>query len=240
MTLHRSSDHHNKHSVTIVTTFTVVDLPSRPIHHCLFLFLFKLHRFFFRRNNESGDSGAVAVERPKSAHQIAREIRMQKVKQYEAKVMALKAAEEKERNDLLLSIVPNTDKVTTPSLADAATETNSPGNSDNDEDPTINDDDDDEEEEAEEENDKTRGDHEESQQQQQQSPEQSLSPSEPTTMPGSPLSILSMNTKPVLIHPPRSISRVNDDNTTTVDDNNNTNNDSCSHSHPLGLLCGCI
>ena len=177
-----------------------------------------VHRFSFgRRNNEARDS-ALAVERPKTVHQIAKEIRMQKIKEYEAKILAAKVAEENAKNDLLLNILPNSEK-TTAALADDATEANSPGNSDND-DPTINDDDDEEEED-----------------QTQQQP-QDATDEHPQSPPGSPLSILSMDTKPVLIHPPRSIARVDDDGT---DGNSNDNNATTTeHSNPLGLLCGCI
>ena len=143
---------------------------------------------------------------------------MQKIKEYEAKILAAKVAEENAKNDLLLNILPNSEK-TTAALADDATEANSPGNSDND-DPTINDDDDEEEED-----------------QTQQQP-QDATDEHPQSPPGSPLSILSMDTKPVLIHPPRSIARVDDDGT---DGNSNDNNATTTeHSNPLGLLCGCI
>jgi hypothetical protein len=160
----------------------------------------------------------VAGERPKTVNQIAKEIRMQKVQAYEAKILAAKLAEEQERNDLLLNILPVSDKAA-PALVDDATDTNSPGNSDND-DPTINDD---EEEDADE---PTETNHDE------------LQLPQPTSPPGSPLSILSMNTKPALIHPPRSISRVNDGG----DSNHNESVDGTDqqHSNPLGILCGCI
>ena len=168
------------------------------------------YRFFFgRRNNDSAEVG----ERPKSVHQIAKELRMQKIKEYEIKIKAAKAAEENERNDLQLSVLPETEKATpTPALVDDVTETNSPMNSDND-DPTIDDDDEDDEDN----------------QQPDSNAEQQQSP------PGSPLSVLSMGTKPVLIHPPRSITRVEDENSNDVE----TENENDNH-NPLGVLCGCI
>ena len=138
---------------------------------------------------------------------------MQKIKEYEIKIKAAKAAEENERNDLQLSVLPETKKATpTPALVDDVTETNSPMNSDND-DPTIDDDDEDDEDN----------------QQPDSNAEQQQSP------PGSPLSVLSMGTKPVLIHPPRSISRVENENNNDVE----TENENDNH-NPLGVLCGCI
>ena len=177
-----------------------------------------IHRFFFRRNNGTRDP-AVAVERPKTVHQIAKEIRMQRIQEYESKILAAKAAEESGNNDLLLNILPVADKAA-PSLADEATETNSPLNSDND-DPTINDD-------------------EEDDQTQQDATDEDLLRQEQLqqTLPGSPLSILSMNTKPVLIHPPRSITRVDDGN--NIDTTESMDGTDRQHSNPLGILCGCI
>lgn len=150
---------------------------------------------------------------------------MQKIKEYEAKVAAAKEAEAKEQNDLLLNILPDSKNKSAPVLVDDATQANSPGNSDN-EDPTINDD-----EEEEDEHTQTETTTEESLRQQQQEEQQ-------PSLPGSPLSILSMNTKPALIHPPRSISRVSDGETNNNESTDGTDNN--AHSNPLGILCGCI
>lgn len=142
---------------------------------------------------------------------------MQKIKEYEIKMKTAKAAEENEKNDLLLSVLPETEKaIPPPALVDDVTETNSPMNSDND-DPTINEDDEDEDDNQQPDSTSTV------EQQQQQSP------------PGSPLSVLSMGTKPVLIHPPRSITRVEDGNNIDVEMENENDNKNL-----LGVLCGCI
>jgi hypothetical protein len=161
------------------------------------------------------------VEKPRWT---ARELRMQKVKVYEEKKAQQRhEAKQQEQRQLIFKSLPadvpsNHRQQNQQCLADDAT-ANSPVNSDN-EDPTVNNDDDQLSHDDAEATAPTTTETED--------PTTTTTPPEP---PLSPVSILSANTKPTLIHPPRSITKQEDD----------EEGDAAKTSAPnCGLLCGCI
>jgi hypothetical protein len=189
------------------------------------------------RAKRTATDGEIAVEKPNSVQLSAREIRKQKIQAYEVKMLAAKVIEDNKRNDLLLKVLPQQDGTGTPALVDDATDTNSPGNSDN-EDPNNHNVDINNDEaktttsphtNAEDETNVTSTHNNNNDNVDDDDEETNCNNQSP---PLSPMSILSLNTKPTLIHPPRSISR-NDN------ESENAEHNQC-HNSALGVLCGCI
>lgn len=169
------------------------DSPVRFILHSLILFVYYSIPLLRRKSK--------APKEVKDREPTAREIRAQLIQKHVEKEALEK---EQKRSLAILASAAATEPVKEPSteeaLADDSTE-NTPGNSDQEEDVTVNDD-------------------------------------EPTSsegvqqLPSSPISILSANTKPALIHPPLSLVRQ------PVEEGEETPEP--SKAPHCGLLCGCI
>lgn len=198
------------------------------------LFRFALILRFFLRKSAAKAAATDDVDGiVETARELTpREIRLQLVRKHEAKVLAEKLAISKSgqrKDDLILSVEDNNTRQQ-PREEDTD---NTPGNSD-DEEPTVNDDDN---------NTQTNyniniNDNDTATNAATATTTGVDGGAGTTSPPYSPMSIYSATVKPELIHPPRLIQKVKDEE--EVDENasntSNTNNQQTS----CGMLCGCI